>query len=88
MEEQRKTVKKTFWPKDILNTNSGIPCSSLMGLSARDLRDRSYRRKPLFEEVWKKGAVGYHVRGHRKAGAESPLVHCQNSRGRRPASCL
>ena len=63
MEEQRKTVTKTFWPKDVLNTNSVIPCSSLMGLSARDLLDKSYRRKPLFEEVWKKEAVGYHVRG-------------------------
>ena len=87
MEEQRKTVTKTFWPKDVLNTNSVIPCSSLMGLSARDLLDKSYRRKPLFGEVWKTDAVGYHVRGHKKAGTESPLVRYENSRGRRSANC-
>ena len=91
MEEQRKTVTKTFWPKDVLNTSSVIPCSSLIGLGARELLDKSYRCKPLFEEVWKKDTVGYHVRGSRltkKAGAEPPPVRCQNSRGRRPTSRL
>ena len=78
MEEQRKTVTKTFWPRDVMNTDSVIPCSSLMGLSARDLLDKSYRKKPSFEEIWKKDAVGYYVRRLllTKAGAERRLVRC------------
>ena len=63
MDEQLKTVTKTFWPKDILNTNRVIPCSTLMGLSARHLLDRSNMTKPPFESIWNKDAVGYHVRG-------------------------
>ena len=62
-DEQLKTVTKTFWPKGVLNTNRVIPCSSLMGLSARDLLDRASAIKPPFEAIWNKHAVGYHVRG-------------------------
>ena len=49
-----------------------------MGLSARDLLDKSYRKKPSFEEIWKKDAVGYYVRRLllTKAGAERRLVRC------------
>ena len=61
--EQKKTVTKTFWPKDVMNTNSVIPCSSLMGLGARDLLDKSHGKKPPFQSIFKKGAVGYHVSG-------------------------
>ena len=46
-----------------MNTNSVIPCSSLMGLSATDLLDKSCHNKPSFEEIWKEDTVGYHVRG-------------------------
>jgi hypothetical protein len=63
MDEQLKTVTETFWPKGVLNTNRVIPCSSLMGLSARDLLDKSSVAKPPFEEIGNKHAVGYHVRG-------------------------
>ena len=63
MDEQLKTVTKTFWPRGVLNTNRVIPCSSLIGLSARDLLDRSSMTKPPFETFWNKHAVGYHVRG-------------------------
>ena len=63
VDEQLKTVTKTFWPKGVLNTNRVIPCSSLMGLSARDLLDKSSMTKPPFEAIWNKEAVGYHVRG-------------------------
>ena len=63
MDEQLKAVTKTFWPKGVMNTNRVIPCSSLMGLSARDLLDRSNPGKPRFEVIWDKHAVGYHVRG-------------------------
>ena len=63
MDEQLKAVTKIFWPKGVLNTNRVIPCSSLMGLSARDLLDRSNPAKPTFEVIWNKHAVGYHVRG-------------------------
>jgi len=63
MDEQVKTVTKTFWPRGVLNTNRVIPCSSLMGLSARDLLDRSNMVKPPFEAIWDKRAVGYHVCG-------------------------
>jgi hypothetical protein len=63
MDEQLKTVTKTFWPKGVLNTNRVIPCSSLMGLSARDLLDRSSVTKPPFPAIWNKHVVGYHVRG-------------------------
>ena len=34
-----------------------------MGLSARDLIDKSHHSKPPFEEIWKMDTVGYHVRG-------------------------
>ena len=62
MDEQLKTVTKTFWPKDPLNTNRVIPCSTLMGLSARDLLDRSDVSKPPFETIWDNNTTGYHVR--------------------------
>ena len=63
MEEQLKTVTKTFWPRGVLNTNRVIPCSSLMGLSARDLLDKANVTKPSFEAIWDKRAVGFHVCG-------------------------
>ena len=63
MDEQLKIVSKIFWPRGVLNTNRVIPCSSLMGLSARDLLDRASAIKPPFEAIWNKHAVGYHVRG-------------------------
>ena len=62
-DEQLKTVTKTFWPRGVLNTNRVIPCSSLMGLSARDLLDKANVTKPPFETIWDKHAVGYHVCG-------------------------
>jgi hypothetical protein len=34
-----------------------------MGLSAKDLLDRSSIAKPPFDTIWDKYAVGYHVRG-------------------------
>ena len=90
MEEQRKIVTKVFWPKDVMNTNSVIPCSSLIGLGARDLLDKSCGNKPSFEEIWKKDTVGYHVRGSLLiiVGAERPPVRCQTSRGAKPKSRL
>jgi len=63
LDEQLKTVIRTFWPKGVWNTNRVVPCSSLMGLSARDLLDKSSRTKPPFKTVWNKQVVGYHVRG-------------------------
>ena len=63
MDEQLKTVTKTFWPKDISNTNRVVPCSTLMGLSARHLLDSSNMTKPPFESIWNKRVAGYHVRG-------------------------
>ena len=63
MDEQLKTVTRTFWPKSVLNTNRVIPCSSLMGLSARDLLDKSNMTKPPFEAIWNHHVVCYHVRG-------------------------
>jgi len=69
MEEQRRIVAETFWPRDVMNTNSIILCSSRMGLGARDLLDKSCINKPPFEEIWKEDAVGYHVRGSRSAKA-------------------
>ena len=72
LEKQRKIVTKAFWPEDVMNTDPVIPCSSLMGLSARDLLDKSYSSKPPFEEIWKEDTVGYRVRGSllTRAGAE------------------
>ena len=63
MNEQLKTVTRTFWPKSVWNTNRVIPCSSLMGLSARDLLDKSNMTKPPFEAIWNHHSVCYHVRG-------------------------
>ena len=62
MDEQLKTVTKTFWPRDPWNTNRVIPCSTLMGLSARDLLDSSNTTMPPFEAIWNQHAVGYPVR--------------------------
>ena len=62
LDEQLKTVTKIFWPTGVLNTNRVIPCSPLMGLSARDLLDRSSKTKPPFETIWVKDCFGYHVR--------------------------
>ena len=59
---QLKTVTKTFWPNGILNTDRVIPCSTLMGLSARDLLNRSNLAKPPFETIYNEHVVGYHVR--------------------------
>ena len=75
MEVHRDIVTKIFWPRDVMNTNSVLPCSSLMGLSARDLLDKSCSSKPPFEEIWKRDTVGYHVRGSlltKYASAERP----------------
>jgi len=42
-----------FWPKDnAAATSRIIPCSSLMGLSARALLDLSLSGKPAFEKFW------------------------------------
>ena len=65
MDEQLKNVTKTFWPEGVLNTNRVVPCSSLMGLSARDLLDRSNMTKPPFETIWNEHTLGHHVRGLR-----------------------
>ena len=61
MEEQLRTVTKTFWPDSPMDTNRVITCSSLMGLSARDLLDKSNPSKPSFETIWDPNTVGYHV---------------------------
>ena len=60
--EQLKAVSTAFWPKGALNTNR-VMSLSLMGLSARDLLDRSEITKPPFEEIWNEHTLGYHVRG-------------------------
>ncbi|KIM23876.1 hypothetical protein M408DRAFT_332078, partial [Serendipita vermifera MAFF 305830] len=53
--EQLATVSKVFWPRNIPGTTTGIiPCSSLMGLSARALLDQSKRSKPPFKSIWDK----------------------------------
>ena len=78
VEEHRRTVTKAFWPKDVMNTNSVIPCSTLMGLGARDLLDKSCDNKPSFKEIWRKDTVGYRVRKTplKEAGAEQLPVRC------------
>ena len=63
LDKQLNFVTETFWPRGVLNTNRVIPCSALIGLSARDLLDRSKTTKPPFKAIWEKNAVGYHVRG-------------------------
>ena len=61
IEEQLRMVAKAFWPKSLLTTQRVIPCSPLMGLSARELLDMSDPVKPSFEKVWRKDKVGYRV---------------------------
>ena len=61
IDEQLTTVSKAFWPKSMKNTARIIPCSSLMGLSAIDLLDKSLSEKPPFRVIWDKKSVGYHV---------------------------
>jgi len=60
--KQLKTLEETSWQRGLLNTSLVIPCSSLSGLSATDLLDRSKTTKPLFKAIWEKHTVGYHVR--------------------------
>ena len=63
MDGQLKTVTTAFWTRGVLNTNCVISCS-LIGLSARELLDRSRDlRKPPFEAIWNEQYMGYHVRG-------------------------
>jgi hypothetical protein len=51
--EQLAAVSKVFWPRDMgAATSRIIPCSSLMGLSARALLDLSLDGKPEFESFW------------------------------------
>lgn len=51
--EQLAAVSKVFWPRDLAAATSRIiPCSSLMGLSARALLDLSLDGKPDFETFW------------------------------------
>jgi hypothetical protein len=59
LSEQLATVSKVFWPRNVAGaTTSIIPCSSLMGLSARALLDQSTNPrpnfKPAFESFWDK----------------------------------
>ena len=61
IKEQLTTVSKAFWPKSMKNTARIIPCSSLMGLSAIDLLNKSESEKPPFRVIWDKNHVGYHV---------------------------
>ena len=63
IDKQLKFVTEAFRPRGVLNTNRVISCSALIGLSARDLLDRSNTTKPPFKAIWEKNAVGYHVRG-------------------------
>ena len=61
-----------------------------MGLGARDLLDKSRDNKPSFEDIWKRGTVGYHVRGSplKEADTEQPPVRRQTSRDAGPKSRL
>jgi len=61
--DQVETLAKAFWPRGALDTNRIIPFSSVMGLSVRDLLDRSQVAKPPFRAIWNQDSVGYHVRG-------------------------
>ena len=63
IDKQLKAVTETFWPEGDVDTNRVIPCSALVGLSARDLLDRSNTTKLPFNAIWNKDTVGYHVRG-------------------------
>lgn len=57
MKEQLATVSKVFWPRDMAAAASRIiPCSSLMGLSARALLDM--KGKPPFENFWDESRKG------------------------------
>ena len=65
--KELNALNMTSWPGGVLNTGLLIPCSPLMGLSATDLVYRTIATKPptklLFESIWEKHTVGYHVRG-------------------------
>ena len=63
MDKQLKFVTEAFRRRGVLNTNRVIPCSAIIGLSARDLLDRSNTPKPPFKAIWEMNTVGYHVRG-------------------------
>jgi len=69
LNEQLATVGKVFWPRNLAGAaTSIIPCSSLMGLSARALLNLSTGDrpdfKPNFNDFWDKSRkqVEYPVR--------------------------
>lgn len=61
IEEQILTITKTFWSGALAEKDRVITCSSIMGLSARDLLDKSTASMPLFETIWDNHTVGYRV---------------------------
>ena len=90
VDEELKTVTTAFWPRGVLNTNCVIRCS-LLGLSARELLDKSKNSlKPPFEAIWNENSIGYRVRGplFSMACVDSRPVRRQNSRDEESTSYL
>ncbi|PVG00635.1 hypothetical protein CPB86DRAFT_181593 [Serendipita vermifera] len=62
--EQMATVSKVFWPRTPWHEAAHriVPCSSLIGMSARSLIKRSTQHKPSFESIWdpKGNKLEYH----------------------------
>ena len=57
----KEQLSNAFWHKSMEGTARIIPCSSLMGLGAIDLLNKSESEKPPFDDIWDKKYVGYHV---------------------------
>lgn len=77
--EQLAAISKVFWPRDITATTSRIiPCSSLMGLSARALLDLSggTAEKPSFAAFWDDNRTKVTHVVSQIAFSTPPLIQC------------
>ena len=58
---QLMTIAEVFWPNLVNNTTRILSCSSLFGLGANDLLDKSVSDMPPFESIWNEEYIGYRV---------------------------
>ena len=74
LQQQLRTVSKSFWPGTRDESDRVLDYSSLMGLSASQLLEQTKTTKPPFKEVWDETSIRYHVRGCLSIEHHSP--HC------------
>lgn len=61
LEQKRFIVSKTFWPESAYDSDRVLVCSSIIGLSASQLLEKSETAKPPFKDIWELKSIGHHV---------------------------